>query len=374
MPNSTDPDAIDPANAAGEGQTAEASTTAMRPGLEIDAARLEQYLAGHVEGFAGPLTIRQFKGGQSNPTYLLITPSKRYVLRRKPPGQLLASAHAVDREFKVISALGRHTDVPVPRAHVLCTDDAVIGTWFYVMDHVDGRIFWDPSFPDVPKPERRPHAFALCDGLARLHRVRPEAAGLADYGKPTGYLNRQIARFSKQYAEDTAGGRIESMERLIEWLPLNVPQHEPPAAVVHGDYRADNAIFHPTEARVVAILDWELSALGDPLADFAYHLMVYRLPTLSIPMLGGVDVASLGLPSEQEYLAHYERVSGVRIDPRDLEFYLAFSMFRLGGIFHGIRSRVVRGTAVSAEARRYAGFTDTICDFAWAQAQRVHRL
>jgi aminoglycoside phosphotransferase (APT) family kinase protein len=349
----------------------EAATTPMRAGLEIDAARLEPYLAEHVEGFTRPLEIRQFKGGQSNPTYLLSTPTRRYVLRRKPPGQLLASAHAVDREFKVISALGRHTDVPVPRAHVLCTDAAVIGTWFYVMDHVDGRIFWDPSFPDVPPEQRRAHALALCEALARLHRVRPEAAGLADYGKPTGYVARQIARFTKQYTEDTAGGRVESMERLIEWLPRNVPRHEPPASVVHGDYRADNAIYHPTEPRVEAILDWELSSLGDPLADFAYHLMVYRLPTLSIPMLGGRDVQALGLPSEQEYVAHYERVTGFRVDARDLEFYLAFSMFRLAGIFHGIRSRVVRGTAVSAEARRYAGFTDSICDLAWTQAGRA---
>ena len=352
----------------------EAATTPMRPGLEIDAARLEEYLAGQVEGFAGPLTIRQFKGGQSNPTYLLVTPGRRYVLRRKPPGQLLASAHAVDREFKVISALGRHTDVPVPRAHVLCTDDSVIGTWFYVMDHVEGRIYWDPSFPDVPVAERRAHSFALCDALARLHRVDPEAAGLADYGKSTGYLSRQIARFSKQYSEDSAGGRVESMERVIEWLPKNMPQQEPPAAVVHGDYRADNAIFHPTEPRIVAILDWELSSLGDPLADFAYHLMAYRLPTLSIPMLAGRDLDELGLPSEAEYVAHYEQVSGARVDPRDLEFYLAFGMFRLAGIFHGIRSRVVRGTAVSAQARHYAGFTDTICDLAWAQAQRADRL
>jgi len=352
----------------------EAATTPMRPGLEIDAARLEEYLAGQVEGFAGPLTIRQFKGGQSNPTYLLVTPDRRYVLRRKPPGQLLASAHAVDREFKVISALGRHTDVPVPRAHVLCTDDSVIGTWFYVMDHVEGRIYWDPSFPDVPVAERRAHSFALCDALARLHRVDPEAAGLADYGKSTGYLSRQIARFSKQYSEDSAGGRVESMERVIEWLPKNMPQQEPPAAVVHGDYRADNAIFHPTEPRIVAILDWELSSLGDPLADFAYHLMAYRLPTLSIPMLAGRDLDELGLPSEAEYVAHYEQVTGARVDPRDLEFYLAFGMFRLAGIFHGIRSRVVRGTAVSAQARHYAGFTDTICDLAWAQAQRADRL
>ena len=351
----------------------EASTTPMRAGVEIDGARLGAWLAEHVPGFAGPLAIRQFKGGQSNPTYLLLTPGRNYVLRRKPPGQLLASAHAVDREFKVISALGRHTDVPVPQAHALCTDDAVIGTWFYVMDHVDGRICWDPSFPDVAPDQRRAHAFALCDALARLHRVSPDAAGLADYGKPTGYLGRQIARFSRQYAEDAAGGRVASMERVIEWLPRNVPQHEPPAAVVHGDYRADNAIFHPTEPRVVAILDWELSSLGNPLADFAYHLMMYRLPTLSIPMLGGRDVGALGLPTEQEYVARYQRVTGWNVDAHDLEFYLAFGMFRLAGIFHGIRSRVARGTAVSQQAQHYAGFTDTICDLAWAQAQRAER-
>ena len=358
-------------NATATVSTIEAATTEMRPGLEIDRERLAPYLATHVAGFAGPLSIRQFKGGQSNPTYLLTTPSKRYVLRRKPPGQLLASAHAVDREYKVITALGQHTDVPVPRTHVLCTDDAVIGTWFYLMDHVEGRIFWDPSFPDVAPEMRRAHALALCDALARLHRVQPEAAGLGDYGKPTGYLSRQIARFSKQYLEDTAGGRIDSMERVIDWLPRNMPVREPPAAVVHGDYRSDNAVVHPTEPRVVAILDWELSSLGDPLADFAYHLMAYRLPSLSIPMLGDRDPAALGLPTEAEYVAHYERVTGFQLEPRDLEFYLAFGMFRLAGIFHGIRSRVVRGTAVSAQARQYAQFTDSIADLAWAQAQRA---
>jgi len=349
----------------------EAATSEMRPGLEIDTGRLGEYLGTHVAGYAGPLSIRQFKGGQSNPTYLLSTPSRRYVLRRKPPGQLLASAHAVDREYKVITALGRHTDVPVPKTYALCTDEAVIGTWFYVMDHVEGRIFWDPSFPDVPHAQRRAHALALCDALARLHRVRPEAAELGDYGKATGYLSRQIGRFSKQYLEDTAGGRIVAMERVIEWLPQNMPAVEPPAAVVHGDYRADNAVMHPTEPRVVAILDWELSSLGDPLADFAYHLMAYRLPSLSIPMLGDRDPAALGLPTEQEYVAHYEQVTGFKLDPRDLEFYLAFGMFRLAGIFHGIRSRVVRGTAVNARAREYATFTDSIAGLAWRQAQRA---
>jgi aminoglycoside phosphotransferase (APT) family kinase protein len=352
----------------------EAATTEMRRGLEIDAARLEPWLAAHVDGYAGPLEIRQFRGGQSNPTYLLSTPGRRYVLRRKPPGQLLASAHAVDREYRVITALGLHTDVPVPRTYALCADDAVIGTWFYVMEHVDGRIFWDPSFPDVPLPQRRAHALALCDALARLHRVRPEAAGLADYGKAQGYVARQIARFAKQYQEDTAGGRVPAMERLIDWLPRNAPAQEPPAAVVHGDYRADNVVFHPTEPRVVAILDWELSSLGDPLADFAYHLMAYRMPSLTVPMLGDRDPVALGLPDEAGYLRHYEQVTGFDVDRRELEFYLAFGMFRLAGIFHGIRSRVVRGTAVSARAREYAGFTDAIADLAWAQAQRADGL
>ncbi len=356
---------------AGATDVVAAATTEMRPGLEIDAARLEAYLAGRVPDFAGPLSVRQFKGGQSNPTYLLLTPARRYVLRRKPPGELLASAHAVDREFKVLRALGENTDVPVPRAHVLCTDDAVIGTWFYVMDHVDGRIMWDPTLPEVALEDRRAHAYAMCDALGRLHRVVPSAVGLGDYGKATGYLGRQIARFSRQYTEDTAGGRIDSFERLLEWLPRHQPAAEPPAAVVHGDYRVDNVIFHPVEPRVVAILDWELSALGDPLADFAYHLMTYRLPKLAIAGLAGHDVVALGLPTEREYIAYYERVTGVTIDPQVLEYYLAFSMFRLAGIFHGIRSRVVRGTAVSAQAREYAGYTDTISDLAWAQARRA---
>jgi aminoglycoside phosphotransferase (APT) family kinase protein len=345
-------------------------TGEVRPGLAIDAGRLTEYLSAHIEGFTGPLEIRQFKGGQSNPTYLLTTPAARYVLRRKPPGQLLASAHAVDREYRVIRALADRSDVPVPYPHLLCTDEAVIGTWFYVMDFVPGRIFWDPALPEVDLPDRRAHAFALCEALARLHRVDPEQATLGDYGRPTGYVARQIARWTKQYRADEEAGRIESMEKLIDWLPQHVPAEEPKAAIVHGDYRVDNAMFHPHEPRVVAILDWELSALGDPLADFAYHLMVYRMPTLSIPGLLGRDVAALGLPSEPEYIEHYCALTGRRgIDA--LEFYLAFCMFRLAGIFHGIRGRVVRGTAVSDQARAYARHADTIADLAWEQAQRA---
>jgi aminoglycoside phosphotransferase (APT) family kinase protein len=346
------------------------STSAVRTGMEFDEARLARYLEAEVPGFAGPLEVRQFKGGQSNPTYLVNTPARRYVLRRKPPGALLASAHAVDREFTVIRALGSGSRVPVPRAHVLCMDDAVIGTAFYVMDYVVGRIIWDPALAEVAPSARRAHAFALVGTLAELHRVDPSAVGLAEFGKPAGYMARQIARWSKQYLGDTAAGRVESMDRLIEWLPQHLPAVEQPPAIVHGDFRVDNVIFDPIEPRVLAVLDWELATLGDPLADFAYHLMLYRLPNLSTPGLLGRDVAALGLPTEAEYVAHYcERSGRPRID--NLEFYLAFSMFRLAGIFHGICGRVARGTAVSDKARDYARHMQTIADWAWRQAESL---
>ena len=346
-----------------------ASTTDVRAGMEIDAGRLTAYLDANVAGFEGPIVVRQFKGGQSNPTYLLETATQRYVLRRKPPGTLLASAHAVDREFRVIRALGG-SGVPVPKTYALCTDESVIGTWFYVMEYVDGRILWDPALEAVERPMRRAHALALVGALADLHRLAPAAVGLADFGKPAAYMARQIARWSKQYLEDTAAGRIEAMDRLIEWLPEHLPPVEQPAAIVHGDYRVDNVVFHPHEARVVAILDWELATIGDPLADFAYHLMLYRLPTISIPGLLGRDMPALGLPTEAQYVAHYcERSGRPRID--HLEFYLAFAMFRLAGIFHGIAGRVARGTAVSEKARDYARHLETVADCAWRQAQSV---
>ena len=345
------------------------STTEVRAGMEIDAGRLTAYLCAHVEGFEGPVSVRQFKGGQSNPTYLLDTRRQRYVLRRKPPGTLLASAHAVDREFRVIRAL-RGSGVPVPRTYALCTDESIIGTWFYVMEYVDGRILWDPAFQAIERPARRAHALALVGALADLHRLDPAAVGLADFGKPAAYMARQIARWSKQYLEDTAAGRIEAMDHLIEWLPRYLPAVEQPAAIVHGDYRVDNVVFHPVEARVLGILDWELATLGDPLADFAYHLMLYRLPTISIAGLLGRDMPALGLPTEAEYVAYYcERAGRTRID--HLEFYLAFAMFRLAGIFHGIAGRVARGTAVSEKARDYARHVTTIANCAWRQAQSV---
>lgn len=349
--------------------TDESSTTPMRPGMEIDVSRLDAFLREHVAGYRGPLEVRQFKGGQSNPTYLLVTPERRFVLRRKPPGRLLASAHAVDREYRVMTALGAYTEVPVARTLALCTDDAVLGTWFYVMEHVEGRIFWDPALPDVPRAERAQYFDALNAALATLHRVDPARAGLADFGPSGGYLSRQIARWSKQYTEDEAAGRIPAMERLIEWLPEHLPR-EQAVAITHGDFRFDNVIFDPHEPRVRAILDWELSTLGDPLADFAYHLLMYRLPPLTKPTLRDRDLAALGIPSESEYVAAYCRRTGREGLP-DLDYYLAFCMFRLAGIFHGIRGRVVRGNAVSAQAREYARLADTVAEAAWAQARRA---
>jgi aminoglycoside phosphotransferase (APT) family kinase protein len=344
-------------------------TTEVSPGMDFDAARLEAYLAAHIEGFRGPLTVRQFRGGQSNPTYLLSAASGRHVLRRKPPGHLLASAHAVDREYRVIKALGAHTTVPVARTFALCTDDTVIGSWFYVMAFVEGRVYWDPALPELPREARRGHYDAMLGTLASLHRVDPAAVGLADYGRADGYLPRQVARWSQQYREDEAAGRIDAMDQLIDWLQANLPAVEPPAAIVHGDFRIDNLIFDSGGPRVLAVLDWELSTLGDPLADFAYHLIPWRLPAQSMPGLAGRDLPALGIPTEEEQVAAYCRLTG-RDGLPDLDFYVAFCLFRLAGIFHGIRGRVLRGTAVSARARDYAAQVETMASLAWAQARR----
>lgn len=345
-------------------------TTDVSGSLALDVERLETYLHKHLPDFAGPLQVRRFKGGQSNPTYLLQTPRRNYVLRRKPPGQLLASAHAVDREYRVLTALSSFTDVPVPRTYLLCTDESIIGTWFYVMDHVVGRVFWDSTFPEITRNQRRDYYDAMNGAIASLHRVVPADVGLADFGKSNAYMARQIARWSKQYREDEAAGRIESLDRLVEWLPANLPSVEPAPAVVHGDYRADNLMFHPTEPRVIAILDWELSTIGDPIADFAYHVMTYRMPTTALPGLLHTDLDALGLPHEDEYVARYCERTG-RDGIPDLDFYVAFCMFKLAGIFHGIRGRVIRGTAVSEKAREYAKHVETIADVAWRQAERA---
>lgn len=349
-------------------QTQFSGTSEVRVGQEIDLARLEQWMAGHVEGFAGPLTVEQFKGGQSNPTYKLLTPGRNYVLRRKPPGELLASAHAVDREYRVITALYGQ-GFPVARTFGLCTDESVIGTWFYVMDCVDGRIVWDTSFPDVPKAGRAAHFDAMNATLAQLHMIDVEKAGLADYGKPGNYFVRQIGRWSKQYVEDVDAGRVPAMDRLVEWLPANIPPGEE-VSVVHGDYRCDNMIFHPTEPRVLAVLDWELSTLGHPLADFAYHLMIYRMPPETTTGLLGRDLDALGLPGEAEYVAAYCARTG-RSGIANLDFYVAYNLFRLAGIVHGIKGRVVRGTATSAHAKKMAEGVEALADLALAQARKL---
>ncbi len=343
-----------------------------RPGLEFDVESLTAYLRRNLDGFEGSPQVRQFPGGQSNPTYLLTTPQRRYVLRRKPPGNLLPSAHAVDREYRVMRALSDQTDVPVARPLLLCQDAAIIGTDFYVMEYVEGRILWDPTLPEVSTEDRAAHYDAMNGAIARLHAVTPHQIGLGDFGRSVGYVERQVARWSKQYLADEQAGRDANMDRLTEWLPLHLPQGEPPAAVVHGDFRLDNLIFHPAEPRVVAIMDWELSTIGDPLADFAYHLMTYRMSSASVPGLLGADLASLGLPSEQEYVRAYCDRRALKDLPH-LDFYMSFCMFRLAAIFHGIRGRVARGTAVSPEARKYAAEVEGMAKAAWAQAERAMR-
>ena len=332
-------------------QTANAGTTAVRDAHRFDEAALARWMADHVDGFSGPLTVDQFKGGQSNPTYRLTTPGAAYVLRRKPPGPLLKGAHDVLREARVLTALA-NTDVPVAPVHGICADDGVIGTPFFVMGLVEGRIVWDATFPDVPREERAAYFDAMNATLAALHGVDYAAVGLGDYGRPGNYFARQIARWSKQYQDDTDAGRDADMDALVAWLPDNIPADDE-TRIVHGDFRCDNMIFHPTEPRILAVLDWELSTLGHPLADFAYHAMMYRMPPDIVAGLAGADIAALGIPSEREYIAAYCARTG-RDGIPDYDFYVAFNVFRLAAIFHGIKGRVIRGTAASAHARERA--------------------
>jgi len=317
----------------------------------IDEAALAAWLVAHVDGFSGPLTIEQFNGGQSNPTYRLTTPTARYVLRRKPPGPLLKGAHDVLREARVQQALfGTH--VPVARIFATCDDESVIGNQFYVMDMVEGRVFWDASFGEVPKEDRAAYFDEMNRVIAALHSVDVAAVGLADYGKPGNYFERQIGRWSRQYLEDELAGRLPDMDALVEWLPTAIPEGDE-TTIVHGDFRCDNIIFHPTEPRVLAVLDWELSTLGHPLADFAYHAMMYRMPADIVAGLSGQDPVPLGLPTEAEYIAAYCQRTG-RDGIANWDFYLAFNFFRLAAIFHGIKGRVLRGTASNAQARERA--------------------
>ena len=316
--------------------------------LRFDVGQLEHYLRKELPGFAGPTVVSQFKGGQSNPTYLVETPLRRYALRRKPPGKLLPSAHAVDREYRVISALYRQT-FPVPEPVLYCADESITGTAFFVMAYVEGRVFWEPQMPGCDPSERAKVYDAMNATLARLHAFDPAAIGLADYGRGENYVARQVERWSKQYrASETEP--IEDMERLIAWLPAHLPPAQVPR-LVHGDYRLDNIIVAPDQPKISAVLDWELSTLGDPLADFSYHLMQWHMPPseAGTGSLVGVDLAALGIPTLDAYVEAYVARTG--FDPRPhLPVYFAYNFFRIAAILQGIAGRVRDGTATSALA------------------------
>ncbi len=331
----------------------------------FDENCLARYLESSVAGYAGPLTVRQFKGGQSNPTYQLITPVKTYVLRRKPPGKLLPSAHAVDREHRVITALAS-VDFPVAKTHCLCTDETVIGTMFYVMDCVAGRVFWEPTLPGVTPAERAAIYDAMNQTLARLHSIDYQALGLSDFGKPGNYFARQIGRWSKQYRASETETVVE-MDRLIAWLPEHIPPCDE-TTIVHGDYRLDNMIFHPSEPRVLAVLDWELCTIGHPLADFSYQLSQWRMPSFVFNGLADVDLTGTGIPTGDQYTAAYCRRTG-RARIENLDFYFAYNVFRLAAILQGIAGRVRDGTAASEHAAQTAAGVRPLASLAWEFAR-----
>ena len=318
------------------------------PAFGFDTEELARYLEANVAGFEGPLNAEKFAGGQSNPTFLLRAQSGQYVLRRKPPGALLKSAHAVDREFRVMSAL-KHTDVPVPEVYHLCEDDSVVGSVFFVMQFIDGRVMWDPALPDATPADRTSIFDEMNRVLAALHSVNVEEVGLGDYGKPGNYFERQVGRWSQQYrASETES--IPEMDTLMDWLPANMPDDDGRVALVHGDYRLDNMLFHREEAQVLALVDWELSTLGHPYADLAYQCMQWRLPSSSLASgLGGVDRQKLGIPSEDDYVASYCERMGLDGIPA-WNFYLVFSFFRLAAILQGVKKRAVDGNASSEQA------------------------
>jgi aminoglycoside phosphotransferase (APT) family kinase protein len=336
---------------------------------KLDATTLAAYLREHAPQVRGPIAIEPLTGGQSNPTYRLRADGRSYVLRKQPEGDLLPSAHAVDREYRVITAL-RDSAVPVPRTLCYCDDRGVVGTPFFVMEFAEGRQFWDPALPELDAR----HRAALWDDInaviARLHAVDYAAIGLGDYGKPGSYFERQIGRWSKQYrASETEA--IEAMDRLIDWLPRNIIDDDA-SSIVHGDFRLDNLIVHPTEPRVIAVLDWELSTLGHPLADFSYHAMVWRVTQAQFRGMAGNDFAALGIPTEREYVERYcARAGRERIEPREWEFCVVFSMFRLAAILQGIAKRALVGTSADAGAADVGRRARVIAEVAWHQVERM---
>ena len=353
----------------GDRQSTFSGTREVAERLRFDVARLETWLRDHVKGFSGPVTLSQFKGGQSNPTYLVETPARRYVLRRKPPGKLLPSAHAVDREYRVISALHAQ-GFPVAEPIVYCADESITGTAFFLMSCVEGRVFWEAEMPASNPAERAQVFDAMNATLARLHNFDPAAIGLGDYGRGENYVARQIERWSKQYrASETEA--IEDMDRLIAWLPAHLPPDQKPR-LVHGDYRLDNMILAPDEPKILAVLDWELSTLGDPLADFSYHLMQWSMPPsdAGTGSLVGFDLAALGIPSRDQYVEAYVERTG--LDPRPfLPVYSAYNFFRLAAILQGIVGRVRDGTATSAVAAAKASLVRPLAAKAWEFARQA---
>ena len=338
---------------------------------QFDVVALTAWMNTHVAGFAGPVTLEQFKGGQSNPTFKLITPTATYVMRSKPgpAAKLLRSAHAIEREYEVMQALGK-ADMPVAKMLALCDDESVIGRAFFIMEMVDGRVLWDPALPGMTRPERAAIFDEMNRVIARLHLVDYAAIGLGEYGKAGNYFERQIGRWSKQYrASETE--KIEAMDKLIEWLPQYIPPGEE-TSIVHGDYRLDNLIFHPTEPRVLAILDWELSTLGHPLADFAYHCMAWHVPPSAFRGLAGLDLAALGIPDFESYVKSYcQRTDRASIE--NFEYYLAYNLFRMAGILQGIMKRVVDGTAVSEQAVAMGKAARPLAELGWKVVEKLQR-
>ncbi|MEQ1517227.1 MAG: phosphotransferase [Usitatibacteraceae bacterium] len=336
---------------------------------QFSVEALSDWLSAHVAGFNGPLRVEQFKGGQSNPTFKLVTPAQSYVMRSKPgpAAKLLPSAHAIEREFQVMAAL-RKADLPVATMHALCSDESVIGRAFFIMEFVDGRILWNPALPGMSTSERAAIFDEMNRVIALLHQVDYAAIGLADYGKAGNYFERQIGRWTKQYrASETEN--IDAMNSLIDWLPQHIPAGEE-TSIVHGDYRMDNLIFHPTEPRVLAILDWELSTLGHPLADFAYHCMAWHVPPNTFRGLGGLKLVELGIPELKSYIASYCRRTG-RAGIDNFEYYLAYNLFRMAGILQGIMKRVVDGTAASEQAVAMGKAARPLAELGWKVAEKL---